>query len=202
MTHILVSDEDPENKNLLIKCLEAAGFELIGEENGLVSVQLANEKLSTNTESKQSNTPRSIFPSIPRLREVFEFIELNYDQNIRLKEVAQALGYSPAYLTDLVRKLTGKTVNNWIIERRIAEASTLLLETNFSVEQIAFNVGYQNINHFYGQFRNYYQTTPGAWRDKQRCEKRVNKHTRVNNHEKLPGAKAVNKTLVNYRSSE
>ena len=168
MTNILVSDEHPETKNLLIKCLETAGFEIIGTENGLVIVRLADE-ISTINESKRSNTPQSIFPSIPRLLEVFEFIELNYHQSIKLKEVAQAVGYSPAYLTDLVRKLTGKTVNNWIVERRIAEASILLLETNFSVEQIAFNIGYQNINHFYCQFRNYYQNTPGAWREAQRC---------------------------------
>jgi AraC-like DNA-binding protein len=170
MTNILVSDEHPVNKNFLIKSLETAGFEIIGVENGLVSVRLAQEKFSTTTESKKSNIQESIFPSIPRLREVFEFIELNYHQNIRLKEVAQAVGYSSAYLTDLVRKLTGKTVNNWIIERRIAQASTLLLETEDSIEQIALDVGYQNINHFYCQFRDRYKNTPRAWREVQRCQ--------------------------------
>ncbi len=165
---LLATYLNPETKNLLIKCLETAGFDVISTENGLISVHLTQEKLSTTTESKKSNTPPSIFPSIPRLREVFEFIELNYHQSIRLKEVAQAVGYSSAYLTDLVRRITGKTVNNWIIERRIAEASTLLLETDNSVNQIALEVGYQNINHFYRQFRNYYQTTPQSWREKQR----------------------------------
>jgi AraC-like DNA-binding protein len=174
MTNILVSDEHPETKNLLIKCLETAGFEVIGAENGFVSVRLAHEKFFTTTKSQKSNTQESIFPSISRLREVFEFIELNYAQNIRLKEVAQAVGYSSAYLTDLVRKLTGKTVNNWIVERRIAEASTLLLETNYSVEEIALKVGYQNINHFYCQFRDYYQNTPRAWREAQRGQENQN----------------------------
>jgi AraC family transcriptional regulator len=169
MNNILLIDEHPETKNLLIKCLETAGFEVIITENGLVSVQLAHQKLSTTTESKKSSTQKSIFPSIPRLGEVFEFIELNYHQSIRLKEVAQAVGYSSAYLTDLVRRLTGKTVNNWIIERRIVEASTLLLETNYSVDEIGLKVGYQNINHFYCQFRDYYQNTPRAWRESQRC---------------------------------
>ena len=169
MTNILVSDAETKTKNLLMKCLETGGFEVIITENGLVSVHLKQENLSTTTESEKSNTLRtSIFPSIPRLSEVFEFIELNYHQSIRLKEVAQAVGYSSAYLTDLVRRLTGKTVNNWIIERRIAEASTLLLETNDSVDEIALKVGYQNINHFYCQFRDYYKNTPRAWRETQR----------------------------------
>jgi AraC-like DNA-binding protein len=101
------------------------------------------------------------------IRKVFEFIKLNCRENIKLKEVAQEVGYSSAYLTDLVRKLTGKTVNSWIIEYRIAEASTLLLETDYSVEEIASRVGYQSINHFYHQFRNHYKNTPGFWRKAQ-----------------------------------
>ena len=170
MTDILVSDAETKTKNLLMKCLETAGFEVIITENGLINVHLKQEELSTTNESNFANTEKSIFPSIPRVREVFDFIELNYHQSISLKEVAQAVGYSSAYLTDLVRHLTGKTVNNWIIERRLAQASTLLLETKDSVEQIALKVGYQNINHFYCQFRNYYKNTPRAWREAQRCQ--------------------------------
>ena len=65
--------------------------------------------------------------------------------------------------------MTGKTVNNWIIERRMAEAKRLLLETENSIEQIAFEVGYQNLNHFYSQFRNHHNKTPRVWRQEQRC---------------------------------
>lgn len=167
MIDILVIDA--ETQTLLMKCLETAGFEVIGIENGLVVVRLAQEKLSTTEKSTKSNNLRtSIFP-FPRLHEVFEFIELNYHQPISLKEVAQAAGYSSAYLTDLVRRLTGKTVNGWIIERRIAQACNLLLETNYSVNQIALEVGYQNINHFYCQFRARHQNTPHAWREAQRA---------------------------------
>ena len=165
---LLLTYLNPESKNFLIECLETAGFDLTKTENGFISVHLIQEKLSTTEESNKLNTPPSIFPSSDRLCKVFEFIELNYRQNIRLKEVAQAVGYSSSYLTDLVRRITGKTVNNWIVERRIVEARTLLLETDYSVNQIALDVGYQNINHFYCQFRNYHQTTPQNWRKKQR----------------------------------
>ncbi|BAY26638.1 AraC family transcriptional regulator [Calothrix sp. NIES-2100] len=174
MSDFLLINAESQTKKLLMKYLENAGFEVVGMENGIVRVQLAQEKLSTTEESIKLNNTQSIFPSIPRLREVFEFIELNYHQNIKLKEVAQAVGYSSAYLTDLVRRLTGKTVNNWIIERRLAAASTLLLETNYSVDEIALKVGYQNINHFYCQFRDYYKHTPRAWREAQRSRHSYN----------------------------
>ncbi len=110
---------------------------------------------------------QSIFPSSPKLGEVFHFIDANYHQPITLKDVAQAVRYSPAYLTDLVRHQTGKTVNRWIVERRMAEACSLLRETDRSVDAIAEAVGYQNAGHFFRQFRQYHGTTPQSWRKAQ-----------------------------------
>lgn len=108
---------------------------------------------------------QSIFPSVPHLDAVFDFIEGNYHLAITLEDVAQAVGYSPSYLTNLTKRRTGKTVQRWIIERRMAAARSLLLETNLTVEQIAIQVGYQNVVHFFRQFRQLHGTTPQAWRN-------------------------------------
>ncbi len=109
-----------------------------------------------------------IFPHDPELSEVFHFIEANYQRSITLSHVAVAVDYSPAYLTDLVRRRTGKSVQSWIIERRIAAARSLLLETSETVEEIAALVGYQNRVHFFRQFREYHGTTPQGWRKQHR----------------------------------
>ncbi len=111
---------------------------------------------------------KSIFPSDPHLSKVFQFIEANYHQPISLCDVAAAVGYSPAYLTDLVRRQTGQTVNHWIVERRMVAARTLLIEANLCANQIAEAVGYQHEGHFFRQFRQYHGTTPQAWRKAQR----------------------------------
>jgi AraC-like DNA-binding protein len=111
--------------------------------------------------------PLSIFPSDSLLHQVFNFIEENYHQSISLCDVATAVGYCPAYLTNLVRRHTGKTVNHWIVERRMLAARNLLRESNLSVSQIADVVGYQHEGHFFRQFRQNHQTTPQAWRKAQ-----------------------------------
>ncbi|MBD2077174.1 helix-turn-helix transcriptional regulator [Phormidium sp. FACHB-592] len=98
------------------------------------------------------------------LGQVFKFIEANYHQSIGLNDVAQAVGYSPAYLTDLVRRQTGQPVHGWIIERRLTEACRLLRETTDSASQIAEITGYQTAGYFFRQFRQRYGTTPQAWR--------------------------------------
>lgn len=118
----------------------------------------------TSADTASATTPQSIFPAYPQLTEVFHFIETNYHKPITLHDVAQVAGYSRCYLTQLVRRLTGKTVYRWIVERRIAEACSLLLETSQTVENIAKAVGYQDTAHFFRQFRQLHGSTPQIWR--------------------------------------
>jgi AraC-like DNA-binding protein len=92
----------------------------------------------------------------------------NYHHAITLSDVAKAVGYSGAYLTDLVKRQTGKTVQCWIIKRRIEAACCLLLNTDRSICEIAEAVGYNDKNYFFYQFRQYYGTTPQIWRKMQR----------------------------------
>ena len=108
--------------------------------------------------------PESIFPHIPHLKEVFDYIEAHYHQGITLSDVAEAVGYSAAYLTNQVAKQTGDTVNGWIVKRRMAAARPLLKNTNQTVEEIASKIGYQNACHFSRQFRQHHGLSPTLWR--------------------------------------
>ncbi|MEL6162916.1 MAG: response regulator [Cyanobacteria bacterium J06628_3] len=121
---------------------------------------------SRSNEANSSKEEKSIFPTVPQLKEVFDFIEANYQKGITLSDVAEAVGYSAAYLTNRVAKITGETVNSWIVKRRMAAARYLLKNTSFNIEQIATNVGYQNACHFSRQFRQHHQIPPQAWRKK------------------------------------
>jgi YesN/AraC family two-component response regulator len=107
---------------------------------------------------------KSIFPAIPQLKEVFDFIEAHYHQGITLCDVAVAVGYSPAYLTNRVARQTGETVNCWIVKRRMAGARFLLQNNNQTVEKIAKALGYQDVSHFSRQFRQHHGLPPQAWR--------------------------------------
>lgn len=111
-----------------------------------------------------SVAPNSILPSVPKLTKVFDFIEANYHDHITVSDVAQAVGYSPTYLTSLVRYETGKTLHCWIVERRMAQARFLLLNTDQPVNRIAAKVGYPDAGHFIRQFRKLYNTTPKMWK--------------------------------------
>jgi YesN/AraC family two-component response regulator len=106
----------------------------------------------------------SIFPADPHLAQVFRFIEAHYQQPISLNDVAQEVGYSPAYLTSLVQSHTGRTIKQWIIERRMAQARTLLITTTQSVRQVAEAIGYSDAGYFTRQFRQFHSLSPQEWR--------------------------------------
>ncbi|MCU0537089.1 MAG: response regulator [Hydrococcus sp. Prado102] len=109
---------------------------------GAIATQLKKRESVKKWIQQANNLPsvsaatQSIFPACPQLQDVFNFIENNYHHGITLSDVAKAVGYAPAYLTDLVRRQTGETVNRWIVKRRLAAAQSLLLQSDRAIEQI------------------------------------------------------------------
>jgi len=100
----------------------------------------------------------------PILREALDFVAARFRGSIGLSDVAKEVGYSPGYLTNLMRRKTGRTVQRWIIEFRLEEAKRLLLATEWSVNRIASIVGYSDPTHFHRQFRAVYKDSPQSWR--------------------------------------
>ncbi|MFM5888015.1 MAG: helix-turn-helix domain-containing protein [Dolichospermum sp.] len=109
---------------------------------------------------------QSIFPIVPNLKNVFDYIEANYQEGITSSDVAEAVGYSSAYLTHQVAKQTGKPINVWIIKRRMVAALALLKNTHQTIEEIATQVGYKDTCHFSRQFRQHHGLSPAHWRKK------------------------------------
>lgn len=121
------------------------------------------EPLPTDTASQAA--PESIFPPVchPKVREAFDYIGDNYRLYISVNKVAEVVGYSESYLNRLVKKETGKTAHDWIVECQMEEACRLLLQTNQSIERIAEAVGCTPV-HLHRQFLKFYKTTPKTWR--------------------------------------
>lgn len=111
-----------------------------------------------------SNSKQHPLQLQPLLSSALRFIADNYKQQISLSDVAKSVSRSPAYLTDFVRRETGRTVLCWIVEYRMAEARRLLVTTEFSVQQIAETIGYLDTGHFSKQFRRLHSVPPQVWR--------------------------------------
>jgi AraC-like DNA-binding protein len=100
----------------------------------------------------------------PLLAEVFTAIDRHRGEPLSLRDVARELGMTPGHLTTVVRRRTGRTVQEWIIERRMAEARSLLSETDLSVAEVARRVGMSDPAYFSRQFRRTHGASPRGWR--------------------------------------
>jgi len=101
----------------------------------------------------------------PLLAKVFEVIEQNLAQPVSLRDVARECGITPGYLTTVVRRRTGRTVQEWIAERRMAEARSLLLGTDLAVQEVARRVGIADPGYFSRMFRSAHGISPRVWRE-------------------------------------
>lgn len=104
----------------------------------------------------------------PLVAEALRFIERNCLAPISLRDVAAALGRSPAHLTTAMRVATGRTAQQWISAGRLAEARRRLLAGDESVESIAGQVGYVEPSSLIRAFRREHGESPAAWRAAQR----------------------------------
>ncbi len=100
----------------------------------------------------------------PLLAEVFDVIEKRHTETLSLRDVAQEVGMTPGYLTTVVRRRTGRTVQEWILQRRMTEARRLLSATDLPISEIARRVGLSDPGYFTRQFRRTFGIPPRSWR--------------------------------------
>lgn len=100
----------------------------------------------------------------PLLAEVFEVIETRFGEPLSLREVAATVGMTPGHLTTLVRKRTGRTVLDWITERRMVEARQLLTESEAPINEVGRKVGLPDPGYFARVFNRANGMSPRAWR--------------------------------------
>lgn len=92
------------------------------------------------------------------------YIDLHYAENITLSSIAKELNASPYYIAHLFKKHTGFSPIQYIIRRRIGESQSLLINTNFTVTQIAGMTGYDNPNYFTSLFTKLIGISPKKYR--------------------------------------
>ncbi|HAH22455.1 MAG TPA: AraC family transcriptional regulator [Prolixibacteraceae bacterium] len=99
-----------------------------------------------------------------RIKKVYEYIERNYQEKIKVEEVADLLHMTETTLSRLMRQRTGKSFIDFLNDYRIGFATRWLTETNQSVSEIAFRCGFYNISNFNRIFKKNKGCTPGEYR--------------------------------------
>ncbi len=114
------------------------------------------------TRASENNDVITKFESL--LKERFDLTRLEEEGIPSVKDLATSLGYSPYYLSDLLKKETGKSTQEYIQEQVLQRAKDLLLSTNEAVGQIGYQLGFEYPAHFSKFFKKKTGMTPSQFR--------------------------------------
>lgn len=94
-----------------------------------------------------------------------DFIAANYLRDIKIRDVAKAVGLDQRYLSRLFKAKTGCSMQEYLIRRRMEEA-VRLLQKGFLVTEAAAMVGYRDPFVFSKAFKHYYGSAPKTFRSR------------------------------------
>ncbi len=103
----------------------------------------------------------SYYDTLQRLRAV---IYSNPEKNWTVPEMAKYCNLSSSYLQTLYKQAFHTTCINDVINSKMQQAKSLLVMTKYTVKEIAFRCGYQNVEYFMRQFKKYTGHTPTEYR--------------------------------------
>jgi 2-isopropylmalate synthase len=83
---------------------------------------------------------------------------------VTLEKLTEVFHLSKPYLSKYIKDRSGVTFQEIVKEERMKRACRLLAKTNQTVESIATQVGYENVEHFNRLFKKCYGLTPVQYR--------------------------------------
>ncbi len=104
-------------------------------------------------------------PSPASLSErVKDFVFFHRFSDVKVHEIARELGYHEKYLSAVFHAQTGMTLKHYLTEQRLAEAKRLLLETEYTVAEVAYCLNFQTPHNFARFFKEGTGMTAGQFR--------------------------------------
>ncbi|MBQ9120393.1 MAG: helix-turn-helix transcriptional regulator [Lachnospiraceae bacterium] len=101
---------------------------------------------------------------IGQIKSVLEYVELHYQQQLTLEELAAVANMNPKYFCRIFREITRQTPMDYVISYRIEQAAKLLSTTELSILETAIESGFNDCSYFIRTFKRLKNTTPGQYR--------------------------------------
>jgi two-component system response regulator YesN len=92
-----------------------------------------------------------------------EYMESHYTDDISLEDMAAQVNISPQYFSKLIKKTTGFNFIDWLSMLRVKKAKELLTNSNLTVKEVCFMVGYKDPNYFSRIFKKRIGITPSEY---------------------------------------
>lgn len=111
-------------------------------------------------EQQQQQMP----PQYPIGQKILAYMNAHYREPITMSQLSEALHLSESYISHVFREMIGCPPMQYVLRKRIGEAQTLLISTDYPISRIAQMVGFDSQSHFNKRFRAYVGISPGQFR--------------------------------------
>ena len=108
------------------------------------------------------------------VRKAKAYIDNNYQRPVTLQEVAAYLHLSPCYFSRLFSEVSELTFQEYLTHVRINAAQRLLQKKKLTLEEIAYQVGYNDVSYFIRVFKKVTGVTPRQYNKDLNCPKQRN----------------------------
>lgn len=101
--------------------------------------------------------------NLPVVKQVMDFVQRNYQENLKLETLAEMFNYTRGYLGKMFKEHTGDSFNTFLDKVRIQQAIRLLGE-GLKVHRVSERVGYSDVDYFYIKFKKYVGVSPSSFK--------------------------------------
>lgn len=98
--------------------------------------------------------------TLPKKRNIKTFMEKNFTKPLKIEDYAYLTGRSMSSFRRDFKAFYDVTPQQWLKERRLKKAASLLSSKDLSVTQVAYEVGYENISYFIQAFKTQFGQSP------------------------------------------
>ncbi|MDQ6420389.1 AraC family transcriptional regulator [Paenibacillus sp. LHD-117] len=108
------------------------------------------------------------FPSSKEahVQAIISYLENQYNDDITLEDIGERLHLSKFYLAKTFKQVTGMTIFQYLMHRRVYQAKLRLIEEGSSITMIGYDVGFKHPSHFSRAFKEHTGMTPEQYRKK------------------------------------
>jgi len=98
------------------------------------------------------------------IKEALNFIEDNYQKNISTADICKSIGISSSYFGHIFKDLTSHSPIRYLNYVRCKKAKELLKNNTYSINQICYLCGFNNISYFIKTYKHFYNKSPSEFR--------------------------------------
>ncbi|PKF75109.1 GyrI-like domain-containing protein [Chryseobacterium sp. PMSZPI] len=101
-----------------------------------------------------------------RIVKTIQYINENLDADLSLERIAEISAYSPFHFHRIFKLITGETLQNYIIRKKIEKSAFLLaMYKEIEIKEIYLDLGFSNHSVFTKTFKKYYGVPPSQFRN-------------------------------------